>query len=74
VRVSAVQGSEELVREQSVRELLQFSHGEVLLLEVGNSGTGIVREPSVSRGPLLEAVSRQQLVKTQKTKNTEYVL
>jgi hypothetical protein len=40
-----VQGSEELVGEL-VREL-QFSRCELLLLEAGSRGTGIVQEPRV---------------------------
>jgi hypothetical protein len=37
----------ELVGEQSVRGLLQFSPYELLLLEAGSLDTGIVREPRV---------------------------
>jgi hypothetical protein len=36
VRVTAVHGSEELVGEQSVRGLLQFSPCELLLIEAGS--------------------------------------
>jgi hypothetical protein len=37
----------ELVGEQLVRGLLQFGRCELLLLEAGSWGTGIVREPTV---------------------------
>jgi hypothetical protein len=37
----------ELFVDQSVRGLLQFSRCELLLLEAGSCGTGIVREPRV---------------------------
>jgi hypothetical protein len=51
--VSSVEGSEELVRE------LQFSRCELLLLEAGNRGTGIFREPKVRGTSAIGAVTRQ---------------
>jgi hypothetical protein len=39
----------ELVGEQLVREQLQFSRCELLLLEAGSWDTGIVQEPRVGR-------------------------
>jgi hypothetical protein len=46
MQLSTVKRSE-LVGEQSVRGLLQFGRCELLLIDAGNSGTGIFREPRV---------------------------
>jgi hypothetical protein len=51
-----------------VREL-QFSR-ELLLLEAGRWGTGIVREPTVRGTSTVEAVTRQRLAKTQQIEKT----
>jgi hypothetical protein len=47
-----------------VRGLLQFSPSELLLLEAGSCGLGIIREPRGSERPPLKTVARQRLVKT----------
>jgi hypothetical protein len=46
-----------------VTELLQFSYCELLLLEAVNWGWGPFGNPEEEEYPLLEAVTKQQLVK-----------
>jgi hypothetical protein len=65
-----VQGNEELVSESQV----QSSRCDLLLLEADSCGTGIVREPRVRGTSVVEAVTRQWLVKTADWKRLKYVL
>jgi hypothetical protein len=68
VQCSAVQGTKDITGEP-VREL-QFSRCELMLLEAGSRGKGIVREHRVRGTSAVGTVTRQRLVTTQQTEKT----
>jgi hypothetical protein len=44
----------------AVKELMGFSHGELLLLEAGSWGQGEFRNPEEEERPPLEAATKQR--------------